>query len=396
VPTAKFLSGPFAGVPVHDTFALAALNETPVVVNLPRITFPDNLGPAVTTFANHTAGSTITTAINDTADVLILLYTDLEISALLDVFTNNSSWTPARKKTWYGYGHNFAQFKPLIKGGEDNALEAGIFGYLLPLVIGSQRVVLFKTELHPKNNGNDVPFIPVIKQLVSELQPKLVISTGTAGAIGSHLQCGDVSITSAARLHCRNHYTGALSKLNTMTAANTEMKNTVEVNGKYITYAANNFTKLSLPGLQECYGKIGSRPEYSFLKKNTAAPSIYVKGVNPGPGPQPTDIVSGDYLTVDDDNNSEGLQPLGLMNDTDDAFAFFAIDELPAAQRPKWLSIRNASEPQIVVPPFPAGTTPTQVIDKLKSVAGAIYGVYQYCTTLNSAFACWGVVAGLN
>jgi hypothetical protein len=90
------------------------------------------------------------------------------------------------------------------------------------------------------------------------------------------------------------------------------------------------------------------------------------------------------------------LQPLGLMNDTDDAFAFFAIDELPAAQRPKWLSIRNASEPQIVVPPFPAGTTPTQVIDKLKSVAGAIYGVYQYCTTLNSAFACWGVVAGLN
>jgi hypothetical protein len=29
-------------------------------------------------------------------------------------------------------------------------------------------------------------------------------------------------------------------------------------------------------------------------------------------------------------------------------------------------------------------------------VAGAIYGVYQYCTTLNSAFACWGVIAGMN
>jgi len=25
---------------------------------------------------------------------------------------------------------------------------------------------------------------------------------------------------------------------------------------------------------------------------------------------------------------------------------------------------------------------------------GTIYGIYQYCTTLNSAFACWGIVAG--
>jgi hypothetical protein len=29
-------------------------------------------------------------------------------------------------------------------------------------------------------------------------------------------------------------------------------------------------------------------------------------------------------------------------------------------------------------------------------MAGTVYGIYQYCTTLNSAFACWGVIAGLS
>jgi hypothetical protein len=42
-----------------------------------------------------------------------------------------------------------------------------------------------------------------------------------------------------------------------------------------------------------------------------------------------------------------------------------------------------------------AGTSPTQIVDKLKSLAGAIYGIYQYCTTLNSAFACWGIAAAM-
>jgi hypothetical protein len=107
------------------------------------------------------------------------------------------------------------------------------------------------------------------------------------------------------------------------------------------------------------------------------------------------DIVSADYLTVDDDNDSEGLQPLGVMNDTDDAFVFYAISTMPGGKQPKWLSVRNASEPQVTVPPFPAGTPQSQIVDKLKSVAGAIYGVYQYCTTLNSAFACWSIVAGM-
>jgi hypothetical protein len=101
-------------------------------------------------------------------------------------------------------------------------------------------------------------------------------------------------------------------------------------------------------------------------------------------------------LTVDDDHDSEGLQALGIMNETDDAFAFYAIGLLAADKRPSWLSVRNASEPQIVAQPFPPNTPPSEIVDKLKGIAGTIYGIYQYCTTLNSAFACWAIAADLS
>jgi hypothetical protein len=326
---------------------------------------------------------------------LIILYTDPETSALLDVFTGKSGWTATTQKTWYPYAHNFDQFKNSIQGLSDNdSLRAGIFGHLFSLTVGTTRVALYKTELHPKTNGPSLPFIPVIAQLVGELEPKLVISTGTAGGIGSKVNCGDVVITNSARLHCKETYP-SFPKLNTLSKNNTQLTNTIPVDDTYIKQAAASFTALSMPGLQQCYSKIAGRPGYSFLKKNTQAPAIYLAGVNPVPGPEPMDIVSADYLTVDDNNDSEGLQALGIMNDTDDAFAFYAISTLPTGKQPKWLSVRNASEPQVNVPAFPAGTSPTQIVDKLKGLAGAIYGVYQYCTTLNSAFACWGIAAGM-
>jgi hypothetical protein len=395
MPVQVFKSGPFTGVPTTDAFALAAMNETPVTVKLPEFSWPVNLAPKPSQFKNHTPGKPITVAVGESVDVLLILYTDLEISALLEVFTGDSSWTPARKKTWNAYGHNFASIKAKIQGIDDNdALKAGYFGYLSLMTIGGKKVALYKTELHPKTNGLQLPFIPVIAQLVGELAPTLVISTGTAGAVGGVLNCGDVVITNAARFHVRSTY-AAYPKIDTLSNSHGRISNAASVAGNYVRYAAQNLTKLSLAGLEQCYAKIGTRPNYTFLRKNTAACTIYVSGVNAVPGPEPMDIVSADYLTVDDRHDAEGLQQLGIMNDTDDAFAFYAIDTLASAQRPKWLSVRNASEPQIVTAAFPAGTSQTTIVDKLKGIAGAIYGVYQYCTTLNSAFACWGVIAGM-
>ena len=390
---ARFASRAFVGVSETDAFKMAAQNETPVVFKLPSFSFPAGLAPSPQAFSGLTPGKTVTVAMNQPCDVLVLLYTEYELRALLDVFTGDSTWDATRQKTWYGYGHNFDTFKPIIEAGDD-ATDAGILGFLYPMKVGNVNVVFYKSELHPKGNGLKVPFIPVIKQLAGELAPKLVISTGTAGGIGSHIQCGDVAITNSARFHLQKTYSGTLAQLDTLSKNQTQLKSSATVNDQYVKYAAQNFTKLSLPGLKQCYQKIGQRPQYTpFLKENTTAPLIYATNINPAPAPQPMDIVSADYLTVDDSTNNEKLQNQGIMNDTDDAFAFYALEQLPAGKQPKWLSVRNASEPQVVDPGLSQESNPARA---LSSLAGAIYGVYQYCTTLNSGFACWGIIAGLS
>jgi len=197
----------FTGPHAFDAFAVAASKETPVTFDLAKISWPDGLAPTPKPFADHPPGSVISGPLTETCDVLVLLYTNFEIKALLDVFTNNPDWTTETKKSWCGYAHNFDKFKSTIEGiNDDIGLRDGLFGYLFPLMVGNKRVVLYKTELHPKTNGIGLPFVPVIQQLVGELKPSLVISTGTAGAIGSELQCGDVVITDSARLHLKLNY----------------------------------------------------------------------------------------------------------------------------------------------------------------------------------------------
>ena len=389
-----FETGPFRGVPLSDAFAASASQTEPVIVNLGPVSWPAGLAPTPVPLGQYKPGDKILEAVNAQVDALIVLFTEDETRALLDVFTGNNQWNATRQKTWYGYGHNFAQFAPIEGAGGDNALSEGLFGYLTAMKIGTKTVALYKSELHPKQNGKTLPFVAVMQQLISELKPSLVIGTGTAGAIGAHINCGDVAITDRARFHVEVNYPQPYSDIDTLSTGHVELKSNTTFDPKWVQYAAANFTKMSLSGLSQCYTKLQKMPGYSFVQKNAQAPAIYVTTVNPTPGPQPMDIVSADFLTVDDSSDAEGLQSSGVMNDTDDAFLFYAISKMNGAQ-PKWLSVRNASEPQIVVPAFPPGTSPTKVIDKLKGVAGSIYGIYQYCTTFNSAFACWGVIAGM-
>ena len=193
-----FKTGPFVGFSVHDAFAVAANQETNVVFNLGSINWPDQLQPTSIPLGPYQPGEKITGPVQFKADVLILLYTEQETSAFLEVFTGNKDWSTSRRNTWNLYGHNFAQFANIIEGIKGDSVEQGFFGYLNAMRIGDQNVAIFKTELHPKVNGNKLPIIPVIQQLVTELAPSLVLSTGSAGGMGSVLNCGDVAVMNSA------------------------------------------------------------------------------------------------------------------------------------------------------------------------------------------------------
>jgi hypothetical protein len=388
-------SGPFAGIPSNDTFVRAAQSQAMIIFPLPSVPWPANLQPVSVPLGNYAPGTKITSAVSVPTDILVVLYTDQETMAFLDVMTGNSDWNAKIQSEWCEYGHNFAKFKGSIANPNANdALKDGAFGRLAALKIAGQRVVLFKAELHPKQDGTGLPFVSVLQQLITELAPKYVITTGSAGGIGSRILCGDVTVCTAARFHVKKSYPN-FPDIDTMSENETELSNAVTFDPQYVQYAATHLTKMALPGLQQCYQRLERIQGYSFVAPNTLPPSIFVTGVNSVPGPQPMDVVSADFMTTDDNNNSEGLQNLGIMNDTDDAFLFYAVNQMPAAKRPKCISVRNASEPQMVHAPFPASTSQNDIIDILKSQAGTIFGIYEYCTTLCSAFACWGVIAGI-
>jgi hypothetical protein len=131
-----------------DAFLAAAAKKTMVHQKIAGpVNWPGGLAPSVrSTFGTFSPGVNITTKVNVATDVLILLYTDQETQALLDVYTGNDTWDATAKKKWYPYAHNFGTLSPEIGGrNKNNLLSNGIFGHFLPMQIGSKQVVLYKT-----------------------------------------------------------------------------------------------------------------------------------------------------------------------------------------------------------------------------------------------------------
>jgi hypothetical protein len=133
------------------------------------------------------------------ADVLIITWTTAETQALSAVMTSNHDY----KATWFKYQHNSA---PILKKvpqyvitQETNTLKVGAIGWLTMVKLNGKKVLLFKSELHPAVDGLQLPVIDLVQQIAKEAKPSLIITTGTAGAIGSSLKAGDAVITGKAR-----------------------------------------------------------------------------------------------------------------------------------------------------------------------------------------------------
>jgi nucleoside phosphorylase len=58
----------------------------------------------------------------------------------------------------------------------------------------------FKSELHLSQDGPKMPIAALWRQLIAEVKPKLVITTGTAGGIGAGVELGDVVVAKSVRV----------------------------------------------------------------------------------------------------------------------------------------------------------------------------------------------------
>ncbi len=135
------------------------------------------------------------------ADVLVVTWTVDEGHALSRVLTPGKD----SHNDYFSYTHNFAALSQKMRKGCP-ALELKRLGAWWTTTIGKQSVVVFKSDSHMSQDGPDLPNIDVWTQIIEEVQPKLVITTGTAGGIGKDCEVGDVVVSPIVRFDCTSKF----------------------------------------------------------------------------------------------------------------------------------------------------------------------------------------------
>lgn len=316
--------------------------------NLPPIPFPQGLNPLPLPEANPKREAPL-----PECDYLIVTWTVAEALALSDILTPGS-----RSKTdWYDYAHLFdVDYKPIIKKGAPS-LASNRLGIWFMTSIGGKTVLCFKSDLHLARDGANLPVKNLWKQLIGEVKPKTVITTGTAGAIGKNILLGDVVVSKKVRFKCEKTFKNSLFN-------NQEYKSAGSVRTKNFKFTNDNLLPINAQRLPAA-----ARPPRIVYKTSTSVKEI--------------DVVTTDFFAYDNSIDTYGLQSLGSAVEMGDAVLGLVCDEM-GVSAPEWYAVRNASDPQI-----DGNLSPKDQIQ----LAARIYEKYGYWTTVESALACWALIA---
>jgi nucleoside phosphorylase len=206
-------------------------------------------------------------------------------------------------------------------------------------------------------DGPQLPNIDVWRQIIEEVKPQLVITTGTAGGIGRQFEVGDVIVSPIVRFDCT-------SKFKKEPFA-TEHFSAARANTKFFAQARKLF-KANAARLP---------PD------NTRAPKIVTVPVNG----LASSVVTTDFFGFDTSDNHSKLQGLGDVSEMGDAVLGLVAQQM-GKSAPPWLAIRNVSDPQIKA----EGT-----IQQQAAIAAHIYKGFGRWSTVCSAITCWASIAAL-
>ena len=111
--------------------------------------------------------------------------------------------TPGKdsRNDYHPYTHNYASIAKTMRAGCPARLAKRLGAYWTT-TIGRKQVVIFKSDSHMSQDGPQLPNEDVWKQIIDEVRPKLVITTGTAGGIGKQFEVGDVVVSPLVRFDC--------------------------------------------------------------------------------------------------------------------------------------------------------------------------------------------------
>jgi purine-nucleoside phosphorylase len=283
------------------------------------------------------------------ADVLLVTWTVDEGHALSRVLTPGKD----SRNDYVPYTHNFTKIAKKMRKGCP-ALQAKRLGAFWTTTIGKKSVVVFKSDSHMSQDGPQLPNIDVWRQLIREVRPKLVITTGTAGGIGKQFEVGDVIVSPIVRFDCTAKF-------------------------KNQPFAQAHFSSVAAKSTQFAQAKTLFKANSAQLPKaNTRQPKI----VKVAPSDLKSCVLTTDFFGFDTSDNHFKLQGLGDVSEMGDAILGLVASEM-GASAPRYLAIRNVSDPQIKA----EGTIRQQA-----QVAASIYKGFGRWSSVCSAITCWASI----
>jgi len=323
---------------------LAGAPESTGLGNFVAIDWPDGLAPQPVT---PPAGIGLPLP---QADVLIVTWTMDEGHALSRVLTpgfdSRDDWTPYTQN----YDVISAKMRPGCPARNYRRLGTYWCG-----TIGARTVTYFKSDSHMSQDGPDLANADVWRQIIADVSPRLVITTGTGGGIGPGAQVGDVVLSRFVGFDCQRDF--------------------AHLNGQ--RYASAVHAPLThLPAARSLF-----RFNQGFLPPgNTRHPRTdTAQSSHHG-------ILTTDFFGFDNSANTFALQGKGDLSEMGDAVLGMVCSELGDAA-PPYIGVRNVSDPQIA-----AGA---MTITEQARVAANIYKVYGRWSTVCSAIVCWGITASV-
>lgn len=331
-----------------DDIELHHITAEPVgVSSFVPIPWPDGLAPSPASTAQNAPSDPL-----PAADVLVVTWTSAEAKALADVLCPGHPVS-----TWITYSRNFAtEYEPHLTV-RSPAHEVGGMARYWPITIGSTKVLLIKSDLHLATDDATAPVRALWGQMIGDAKPRLVITTGTAGGIDISTVEGDVSIANEAIFDCRRTFAKAPFAGKTYSSEPVDLMPSPTVLRHLLSINAGALKPVAI------------RPPHIFTGQA---------------------VITTDFFAFDTQSDYYGLRAFDAearMVEMDDATLGLACAE-DIADPPLWLSVRNASDPQIS---SSVGNLEAQSKD-----AESIYSRFGYETSIGSSIVTWGIIVGHN
>jgi nucleoside phosphorylase len=218
--------------------------------------------------------------------------------------------------------------------------------------VGEMKVTLFKSDSHfSKDGARDLLATPnrtVWEQIIDDCKPKWVITTGTAGGIGTRREVGDVVVSRFVTFD-PGGADPALQKFACATDA---------PHGQLAT-ASDLFA-----------------PNLRFLPTTNSRPPEIIRSASARTG-----VLTTADFEYDDTANTFHLKGKGDVCEMGDAVLGSVCQSMGAAA-PNYVAVRNVSDPQVDSSDPDAG-----------KLANYIYEHYGRWSSVCSAIICWAIVA---